>query len=124
MNYTYIIPALLSGLLVVTLIDTVGALASRKLNFNYAWLSVFSFLVYTSLGYIVSVHGGLLMALLINNAIGLYDATVGLRLAVALKANYILREEDKKYLSAQTTVASMLIIATVFAFIGYFITRL
>jgi ABC-type polysaccharide transport system permease subunit len=124
MNYTYILPALLSGLLVITLIDSIGALASRKLHFNYAWLSVSSFLVYTFIGYFVSNNSGLLMALLVNNAIGLYDATVGLRLSMALKANYILREEDKKYLSTETTEATMFIIVTALAFIGYFIAWL
>jgi hypothetical protein len=124
MDYKYILLVLLSGLLTVTFIDSVGAFASRKLQFNYAWLSVVSFMAYTFVAYTVSLQGGLLLAIIVNNLIGFYDATVGFKMALALKANYIIKEEDKKYLSMDTTVATMMIIATVFAFIGYFITKL
>lgn len=123
MDYTYVLPVLLSALLIVTLIDTVGAIASRKFNFNYMWLSVASAILYTCVGYQIALQGGLLMAIIINNLIGFYDATVGLKLALSLKANYVLKEEEKKYLTTQYTISSMLLIATVLALLGYIIAK-
>lgn len=123
MDYTYVLPILLAGLLIVTLIDTVGAIASRKLNFNYMWLGVASGILYTCVAYQIALQGGLLLAVIVNNLIGFYDATVGLKLALALKANYIVKEEEKKYLTTQYTVASMMLVASVLALLGYIIAK-
>jgi hypothetical protein len=121
MHYIYVIPALLAGLVAVTLIGTIGAIASRRLNFNYMWLSIASCIVYTYVGYRVAANYGPLMAVIINNLVGFYDATVGLKLAMGLKANYELSEEEKKYLTPPYTISSMLFIATALALLGYYI---
>ncbi|WP_315815424.1 hypothetical protein [Paraflavitalea speifideaquila] len=105
----------------VTLIGTIGAIASRRLNFNYMWLSIASCIVYTYIGYRVAAIEGPLMAIIVNNLVGFYDATVGLKLAIGLRANFELSEEDKKYLSPPYTISSMLFIATALALLGYYI---
>ncbi len=122
-HYTFLLPVILLGLLGITIIDTVGAVASRKLNFRYMWLSVLSFAVYIFIGYTVSSQGGLLLAVIVNFLLGFYDATVGNQLAIALKANYMLKEEEKKYLSNHYSILSMMLFAPLMAFIGYLIAR-
>lgn len=122
-NYTFLIPVILLSLLAITIIDTVGAVASRKLNFRYMWLSILSFAVYILVGYIISKEGGLLLAVIVNFLLGFYDATVGNQLAIALKANYMLKDEEKKYLSNHYSIISMMLFSPIMAFIGYLIAR-
>lgn len=122
-QYVYLLPITLLGLLAVTLIDTLGAWASRKLDFNYRWLAIPSYAVYVFVGYTVSRQDGLLMAIIIDLLIGLYDGTVGLKLALILDANYRLNEEEKDLLTTQVAVFSMMLIAPLMAFIGYLIAR-
>lgn len=122
-NYTFLLPVILLGLLAITLIDSVGAVASRKFNFRYTWLSVLSFAVYIFAGYTVSKQGGLLLAIIVNLLLGLYDGTIGNQLAIALKANYMVKEEDKKYLSNHYSILSMMLFSPLLAFIGYLIAQ-
>lgn len=42
-----------SGISAVTLIDTLGAIASRKFNFKYEILALFSFSIYLLIGFLV-----------------------------------------------------------------------
>ena len=122
-NYTFLLPVILLGLLGITIIDTVGAVASSKIHYRYMWLSVLSFAEYIYIGYTVSSQGGLLLAIIVNFLLGFYDATVGNQLAIALKANYMLKEEEKKYLSNHYSILSMMLFAPLMAFIGYLIAR-
>jgi len=85
--YLYITIYFLTGLICITLIDTVGAVASRKLNFKYTYLSIVSFIVYIGIGYLISKQYGLTIALIVNAILGLYDSTVGMSLSIRAKAN-------------------------------------
>lgn len=119
MNYTNVLPVLLSGILVVTLIATVGAIASRKLNFNYMWLSFASAIAYTCMGYFISANFGLLMAVIVNNLVGFYDATICLKLSIACKANFKIVDEEVELPSSQFSVVTMMFVSTALAFLGY-----
>lgn len=120
MNYIYVIPVLLSGLLLITLIATVGAIASRKFNFPYTWLSILSAIIYIYTGYLIAAQFGLLMAIIVANLLGLYDATIGMKLCVACKANFKVIDGKVELPSERQSVATMMVVATVFAFLGYF----
>lgn len=122
-HYAYLLPIILLALFAVTFIDTVGAWASRKFDFNYMRLSVASFIVYILIGYLIARQDGLLMAVIVNLLVGFYDATVGLKLALILRANYRLKEEEKQYLTTHFSVISMMLISPIMAFIGYLIAR-
>lgn len=119
MNYVNVLPVLLCGLLVVTLIATVGAIASRKFNFQYTWLSLASAILYTWFGYIIAHEFDLLMALIVNNVIGFYDATVGLKLCIVCKANFRMVDEEVELPSTQFSVATMMFVSTALTFLGY-----
>lgn len=81
------IPFIFMGLFIVTLIDSVGSIASRKFNFNYGYLSPLSFATYTLIGYLVSGRTNLICAFIAVIVVGIYDATVGWDISLKLNAN-------------------------------------
>jgi lipopolysaccharide export LptBFGC system permease protein LptF len=113
------LPIILGALLCVTFIDTVGAVASRKLKFNYGYLTVFSLTIYTLIGYGIAGMAGLNMMLLASLTVGLYDATVGWKLSQWCRANTNLPKELEEKLTTNYSLMVMALIAPVFAYIGY-----
>ncbi len=117
--YLHITIYFLAGLICITLIDTVGAVASRKLNFKYTYLSIVSFIVYIGIGYLISKQYGLTFALIVNAILGLYDSTVGLSLSIRAKANTgnITGVEGNPKM-----IIGMIITAVFFGLMGYFLS--
>lgn len=111
----------LAGISSVTLIDTLGAIASRRLNFNYGWLIIFSLFVYTFTAYFVSARTNLSVAFLANCIIGLYDATVGWKLSLALNAKTGMTADEIKNTNLPFRLIAMLITSFVFGYLGFFI---
>jgi len=109
---------LLSGLAIITVIDTVGAILSRKLQFKYVYLTVVSGALYIIMGYLVSLKFSLGIALGINAILGLYDGSAGLWLCLKLKANIDNREETADMLNVKTAV-TMMVVAVVLGLIGH-----
>ncbi len=124
MNFPNAFLWLILGLVLITLIDTVGAIASRKFNFKYAYLSIFSFAVYVGLGYLLSKQYDPLFVFLIAGLLGLYDGTIGLRLSIILKANNGLGTNKSMELLNAKTAISMVFTAILFAFIGIQLAKL
>ncbi|RQO69109.1 hypothetical protein DBR40_19240 [Pedobacter sp. KBW01] len=116
-TYLYLLTAyFLTGLFCITLIDTLGAVASRKFNFKYTYLSVLSFSVYIGIGYLLSSHFELIIILATNAFLGLYDSTIGLKLSTRLKAN----SENIDLIEGSTKmVISVITLAVFLGFIGY-----
>jgi uncharacterized membrane protein YeaQ/YmgE (transglycosylase-associated protein family) len=109
----------LAGISAVTLIDTLGAIASRKLNFNYGWLIIFSLVVYTFTAYFVSSRLGLFSGFLVNCIVGIYDATLGWKFSLALNANTGMTDEEKKDANLTFRLIATLIIALLFGYLGF-----
>ena len=66
------------GLGIVTLIDVVGSIVSRQLNFKYGYFTVLSFIAYTTTAFLVTVKtNSALLAAIVVVLVGLYDAIVG-----------------------------------------------
>ena len=121
MTVNPIIIHICSGLLAITLIDTLGAIASRKFNFKYVYLSVFSFVVYTLLGYFVAREYSLNATIVSTCLVGIYDATVGWHFSLVLKANNGLTEEQMQQMNPLSRIISMIGIGIIFGYIGYFL---
>lgn len=51
--------------------------------------------------------------------IGLYDATIGLKLSIVLKANSHMNEEDEKMVSHPLAMFILIGVAVLFGFIGH-----
>jgi hypothetical protein len=105
----------------VTIIDTVGAVASRKLNFNYGWLTILPLLVYTLAGYFISAYVNFSLVLLSSLIIGIYDATVGWKLALIFKANMVISDKDKGATSVNFRIVAVTIISFGCSSMGFFL---
>jgi hypothetical protein len=125
-DYTYsgILLLFIIDLISITLIDTLGAIASRKLNFKYIYLSALSFLVYIVIGYLVSKPYSLTIALFINGILGLYDGTIGLYLSLTLKANNGMDDEQIQKVLGVNSAIVMIITSIPLTLIGYGLTHL
>jgi hypothetical protein len=77
------------GISTVTVIDVLGSITSRKLNYLYSHLTVISLIVYTFIGYYISKIAGLESALMVGAVVGIYDGTVGWKLALILKQTWV-----------------------------------
>lgn len=87
MNYTVALEYFVPGMLAILLVDTLGAITSRKYQFRYEYLGIISTIIYVGMGFLVSRQAGLATAAAVNCALGFFDSTIGLYLAIRLKAN-------------------------------------
>jgi len=85
MNQKYKI--LLYGMLAVTLLDALGSLASRQLNFDYAVLGSVSFAIYGITAFIATRQYGLATGVLFAAILGFFDASAGWAISTFLMAN-------------------------------------
>src|SRR3954447_16931510 len=108
-----------TGILLITLLNTTGAIASRKLRFNYGFLSPISFCIYTFVGYMISKDKPMDVALACNVLIGLFEAVAGYNLMMRLKANIGGTEEQLVVLTEGQRMALTTVIAGTFGVIGY-----
>ena len=115
---------LITGLVLITLLDALGAIASRKLHFKYGSLVLFSLAIYIGLGFYASKQCSLTMALIINNIIGIYDGTIGFRLSILLKANSDSIKEKGKELLTDRAAALMMVFATICTIFGFLLTKI
>lgn len=120
-NFNFLIYALV-GLASITLVDTIGAIASRKMNFKYSYLSVVSFTIYILVAFFVAKDYSLPLALFINAILGLYDGTIGFWFSIILKANNGLTTEQINELLGVKSGFYMILISLIFSIIGYILT--
>ncbi len=124
MNFTHnFVLYLLAGILLITLLNTTGAVASRKLKFNYGLLSPLSFAIYTFIGFLISRDKPMDVALLCNILMGLFEATAGWYLLMKLNANTGGTEEQLVAMTEGQRTLLMTVIAGVFGMIGYMIAH-
>jgi hypothetical protein len=71
----------------VFVLDALGAIASRRFNFNYARLAPLSFIIYAAIGLIGTVEADQDTGIILAAAIGFFDATIGWKTCMVLKAN-------------------------------------
>jgi|SRR6218665_561941 len=119
MIYSYAIACLVTGILAVTIIDTLGAIASRKMRFNYEALSILSIAVFLFVGYFLAGYYNLLTIVIVCGLIGFYDGTIGFRLSQKFKANTALSKEQLTSLRNPATALFMIIIACISGWLGH-----
>jgi hypothetical protein len=78
---------LLTGCIAITLSDALGSIISKQFNFNYTYLFLLSFSIYTIWGFygtrIINLKNGVLVAVFT----GLFDSTIGWKISMLLHAN-------------------------------------
>ncbi|MBC8756764.1 hypothetical protein H2O64_18970 [Kordia sp. YSTF-M3] len=75
------------GFITIAIFDAIGAILSRKLNFNYALLTIGSISIYATIAVYTAIYGGILIGIISSFLMGLFDATVGLKISEKFKAN-------------------------------------
>ena len=112
-------PFIIQGIIFVLLVDIIGSITSRKLDFNYTYLGPLSLLNYASVGYFASDSHGLKTAMVASFVVGVFDATVGLWIALKLKANYQFDEEEEKIAFHPVMLIFLIGVTVLFGFIGH-----
>jgi len=82
-----IIIVLFFGCLVVFVLDALSSIASRRFNFNYAKLAPLSFLIYAAIGVVGTYVADNITGVILAAAVGFFDATIGWKTSMVLKAN-------------------------------------
>ncbi|NSL85259.1 hypothetical protein ECE50_000335 [Chitinophaga sp. Mgbs1] len=119
MNYSTLLLYFLSGILIITIIDTIGAILSNVLQFKYIYLIVFSAALYIFMGYFVSRDFNLIMVIAINALLGLYDGSAGLWLSLKLNANMGQARVETERMPGVSVAITMMIIAIVLGILGH-----
>jgi len=78
----------LFGTIAVTILDGLGAIASRRFNFSYGRLALFSFFIYGVIGYVAAGMIDTMAGITLTGLVALYDAVIGFRICLALEANW------------------------------------
>ena len=118
---------ILSGILLVTILDALGAIASRKFNFNYSSLSLLSFAIYLFIGYWAGAKLGTMAGITLSGIVALYDAIIGWKLSIWLKPNLgmyeeLLKEEIEKMELPFTLVIIMTLFGMSIGWVGTLFT--
>jgi len=121
-NTNYLV-YLVIGILLITLLNTAGAVASRKLRFNYGLLSPLSFAIYTLISFLISKEKPMDVAIACNVLIGMFDAIAGWNLLTRLKANTGKTEEQLVVMNEKQRIILMIVIAGFFGVVGYMLAH-
>lgn len=118
------IPALVTvaGIASIAILNSLGAILSRKLNFNFSRLAFLSFAIYIAAAYFVSAESGKLPALVSAAALGIFDATAGWEISKACKANFGIYKEMTENISIHTRVFGTVLFSLLLGFIGYWLS--
>ncbi|MFI5160114.1 MAG: hypothetical protein ACHQHN_02505 [Sphingobacteriales bacterium] len=108
-----------AGIFAIFLIDTVGSIASRLLDFNYVYFTPASFLVYGTVGFIGTRKKNLKKGLLLALPVASFDPLIGWQISILLHANTGRFNNDEPSLVLWIfTVITMVIINTFIGLIG------
>jgi hypothetical protein len=122
MKSAYIL--LLTGCLTVLILDALGSIASRRLNFNYSRLAPLSFIVYTAIGFIGAREANQSTSIIIAAVTGLFDATIGWKISMLLKANIGEMDNNPSILRWISTALFVTLLAAICGLVGSELLRL
>lgn len=123
-NLNIILSYTLLGIGLVTIIDISGSIISRRLNFNYGYFTILSFVVYTYIPYLVMKEINLAFStFLCSLLIGYYDGYFGWKISQQFKANYGPHKEEIKRLTTAHTILAAILFAIVCGGIGIFMGK-
>src|SRR5690606_27766354 len=106
-----------------TLLDSLGAIASRQLNFNYSLLSVVSFFVYVGFAFFLARQADKKTTIILTGFLGLFDTTIGWKLSEMLGAN---TGESNIEITATimiTTAIFMTLFASLLGLLGWWLSK-
>tara|TARA_B100000809_G_scaffold71040_1_gene68619 strand:+ start:1419 stop:1781 length:363 start_codon:yes stop_codon:yes gene_type:complete len=75
------------GCFSLLIIDAAGSVLSRKLNFNYAWFTIVTIIIYSIISIKISTISSDFNGIISGSFLGLVDGTIGVFIAKNLKPN-------------------------------------
>ncbi len=118
MIFTSIVIVLI-GFILIAIYDVLGAVLSRKLDFQYVWLSFGSFFLYGLIAFYLKEFGNITIAVLGSFFIGAFDATVGILIAEKFKANILKEDKETVKITPELTLSIGLIAVVVCVFVVF-----
>ncbi len=113
----------LVGISAVTLLDSLGAIASRQLNFNYSLLSFVSFIFYVGFAFFLTRQADKKTTIVLTGLLGLFDATIGWKLSELLGANTAENKIEITTTILITTAIFMTIFASLLGLLGWWLSK-
>jgi hypothetical protein len=110
------------GIIVVTFISVVGAIASRKFNFNYGKLATLSRILYFIIAYGISLESNLIVTIAGTFLVGIYDGLVGYQLAQRFNANWGEHKISVQNMSVSNRLVIMLVTCLTLALFGWLLS--
>jgi len=110
------------GIIGVLLIDIIGSVFSRRLQFNYVYFAIFTVINYFLTAYYMSFRTDFNLVLLFSGLLVLFDATIGTFLSKRLKA-YAPSTSESRPVSNMSVVIVSIFVGLFFGCIGYFAAR-
>jgi hypothetical protein len=103
----------LMGLFLIIVLDILGSIASRKFGFKYVYLAPISFVIYIVVSFLITKNINWITALIVTAFLGIFDATIGWKLAIFFKAN-----AEQKYEITASNVFRVLKMIMIFGIVG------
>jgi hypothetical protein len=111
------------GVTLIVLLDTIGAIASNRLNFKYFQLIPLSLAIYAVIGYILAKVTNFPTMALYLGMLGLLDGTIGLKISIRCKANMGLSEDQLAKMQSVKTAVMMIVVGIAFGSIGFAVAQ-
>src|SRR3954465_14648345 len=89
------------GILLITVVNAAGAIASRKFNFRFQYLILLSITIYTTTGFLIAKDNTLIETPLCNAIFGCFDVLMGWHFSKVLMANTGYSGNEQKRFSVQ-----------------------
>ena len=118
----YSFTILLIGAGLVTFVDVLGSIVSRRLNFRYGYFTLLSFIAYTTTGYLVAEEtNSALLTLIVVMLIGFYDAIAGWTISQKLRANFGYSKEFMEKITIAHRIFASNLFSIICGFLGYYL---
>jgi len=117
----YPILYLISSITVITVLDIVGSISSRRLDFKYRSLIIPSLLLYILIGFISARQFGFHGAVYVNALTGFYDGTIGFWLSIKLRANGTENDRVRNFLGIKSGLY-MVGVGVLCGLVGYYLS--
>lgn len=118
----HFILTVLVGAFAVIVFDTIGSFASRSFGFPYYWLTIGSFFIYFSVGFIAAKYNRLMFAPLAAGITSLVDSTLGWYISWVIGPGRPTTEIDTNVIIA--SIAFVTFTGVFVGFIGGFVNRI
>ena len=109
---------LLIGCVTVIVFNALSSIASRRLNFNYGLLFPVSFAIYAAIGFFGNKLSDQSNGVIVATAVGFFEATVGWKISMVLKANTGKTPNNPSVLQWISTAVFVTLLAAVCGYVG------